>query len=231
MFSRSYHFKFSQIIPIAFSLALLTSCSPKNKNSSINICSRIEIPCESNNQIIEVYTNKGKIVFELYGEYAPVTVGNFLDLVKSGTYEKTIFHRVIREPYPFVINAGDPLSRDLNIPRNKIGLGNFVETATGKVRFIPLEIKLVKEDSPRYGKLIKDIKLISNIQLRHEKGTLSMARSTSLNSASSQFFISLRDLPVLDGRYAVFGKLIKGNNVIDLIKEGDYIEKITHILE
>ena len=50
-----------------------------------------------------------------------------------------------------------------------------------------------------------------------------MARSESLDSASSQFYIALRDLPELDGRYAVFGKVVEGMNVVDSLEEGDYI--------
>ena len=50
-----------------------------------------------------------------------------------------------------------------------------------------------------------------------------MARSKTLNSASSQFYILLKSLPELDGRFAVFGKVISGMNVVDLIQEEDYI--------
>ena len=50
-----------------------------------------------------------------------------------------------------------------------------------------------------------------------------MARSKGLNSAISQFYISLKSLPELDGRYAVFGKVSSGMNVIDLIQEEDFI--------
>ena len=50
-----------------------------------------------------------------------------------------------------------------------------------------------------------------------------MARSKKLNSASSKFYISLKSLPELDGRYAVFGKVISGMNIVDLIQEEDFI--------
>ena len=53
-----------------------------------------------------------------------------------------------------------------------------------------------------------------------------MARSERLNSANTQFFISLKNLPELDGRYTVFGKIINGFNILNLIDEGDYILSI-----
>ena len=52
-----------------------------------------------------------------------------------------------------------------------------------------------------------------------------MARTKNVNSASSQFYISLKSLPELDGRFAVFGKVIKGMNIVDLIEEEDFIVK------
>ena len=55
--------------------------------------------------------------------------------------------------------------------------------------------------------------------LKHERGVLSMARSSSYNSAGSQFFIMHKDQPFLDGKYAAFGKLIEGEDVLDKIAE------------
>ena len=49
---------------------------------------------------------------ELDGDSSPVTSGNFLDLVNKGVYERTVFHRIIKTPFPFVIQGGDPLSKD-----------------------------------------------------------------------------------------------------------------------
>ena len=63
----------------------------------------------------------------------------------------------------------------------------------------------------------------NNIELMHKRGYLSMARSKELNSASSQFYILLKTLPELDGRFAAFGKVISGMNIVDLIQEGDLI--------
>ena len=52
-----------------------------------------------------------------------------------------------------------------------------------------------------------------------------MARSDDPNSASAQFYVALEALPELDGRYAVFGRVTRGMEVIDVIQQGDRIEK------
>ena len=209
----------------------LIGCTKNINSNSFDVCRTISFPCLRENVNVELYTSKGRIIFELYGESAPVTVGNFIDLINRGVYNKTTFHRVIKEPFPFVIQGGDSKSKNPNLNTNEIGLGNFIDPENNLVRYIPLEIKLINEGKPRYGKLIKDPKIISNLELRHQKGSISMSRSQPPNSASSQFFISLKSLPILDGRYAVFGKLVKGMNVLDLIEEGDSITKVVISLE
>ncbi len=204
----------------------LVSCSSANLFDTKEICRTIEISCIRGIKYIKIITNRGEIIFKLDGDSAPITVSNFIDLVERGVYERTTFHRVIKDPNPFILQGGDPNSNKDKIKKSLLGLGNFVDPKTNKARFIPLEIKLKNEEYPRYGSSIKDPENISKIQLRHKKGSISMARSEKLNSASSQFFIALNTIQVLDGRYAVFGNLIKGMDVLDLIKEGDIINKI-----
>jgi peptidyl-prolyl cis-trans isomerase B (cyclophilin B) len=79
--------------------------------------------------VVTIETNKGTIVVQLYMKDAPVTAGNFLDLVKRGFYNGLTFHRY--EPN-FVIQGGDPKGT---------GTGGFVDPATGKERRIALEVK------------------------------------------------------------------------------------------
>ena len=86
-----------------------------------------------------------------------------------------------------------------------------------------MEIKLKTSNLPIYGKEIDDRSHIYNIELKHKRSYLSMARSKAVNSASLQFYILLKSLPELDGRYAVFGKVISGMNIVDLIQEEDFI--------
>jgi peptidyl-prolyl cis-trans isomerase B (cyclophilin B) len=86
-----------------------------------------------------------------------------------------------------------------------------------------LEIKLKKNNLPTYGKEIDISNQKNDIELKHKRAYLSMDRSNEVNSASSQFHILLKSLPELDGRFAVFGKVISGMNVVDLIQEEDFI--------
>ena len=198
-------------------LIFINGCSALKEKQDLNICSTSRLPCLLSTEYVLLITNKGKIKLELYGKSAPITVGNFIDYVEKGTYDKTVFNRVIRKPYPFIIRGGDNSL--------KKGDNNFIDNKIGKVRYIPLEIKLKKNNLPTYGKVIDISNQKNNIELKHKKYYLSMARSKQVNSASSQFYISLKSLPELDGRFAVFGKVISGMNVVDLIQEEDFIVK------
>ena len=185
------------------------------KNEDINICSTTRFPCLQSNEYVLLITNKGNIKLELYGKSAPITVGHFIDLVEKGAYNKTIFNRVVNKPYPFIIRAGGN-----SLIENK---NNFIDTETGKIRYIPLEIKLKTNKLPIYGKEIYAFSQINSLELKHKKSYLSMARSKAVNSASLQFYILLKSFPELDGRFAVFGKVISGMNIVDLIEEEDFI--------
>lgn len=124
----------------------------------------------------------GDMVFELYPEYAPETVQNFLDLAESGFYKDLIFHRIYKG---FMIQGG---SSD--------GMG-----MAGSDKAIKGEFAANGVDNP----------------LSHERGVISMARTSDPDSASSQFFICDEDSTFLDGQYAAFGKLIEGYDVLDAI--------------
>ena len=194
---------------------LISGCNVIKKNEDINICDSSSLPCLLSTEYVLLITNKGKIKLELYGKLAPITVGNFIDFVEKGAYDKTIFNRVIRKPYPYIIRGGDSI---LKKDQDK-----FIDINTGKIRYIPLEIKIKTNNLPTYGKEIDVSNQKNNIELKHKRSYLSMARSKMLNSASSQFYISLKSLPELDGRFAVFGKVISGMNVVDSLEEDDFI--------
>ena len=196
-------------------LIFIIGCSNLKRSEEINICSNTTLPCLNSNEYVLLITNKGDIKIELYGKLAPITVGNFIDYVEKGSYDKSIFNRVINKPYPFIIRGG---GNSLIGNKNK-----FIDTKTGKKRYIPLEIKLKTNNQPTYGKEIDVSSQIDNIELKHERSYISMARSKSLNSASSEFYILLKSLPELDGRFAVFGKVVSGMNIVDLIEEEDFI--------
>jgi peptidyl-prolyl cis-trans isomerase B (cyclophilin B) len=77
------------------------------------------------------------------------------------------------------------------------------------------------------GQTLQQARVSDPPQLRHTRGAVAMARSQMPNSASSQFYITLTDLPFLDGSYAVFGYVTEGMEVVDAIQQGDVIESAT----
>jgi peptidyl-prolyl cis-trans isomerase B (cyclophilin B) len=172
---------------------------------------------------VALLTSKGEVQIQLDGDAAPLTAGNFVDLVKRGVYAGTVFHRVVRDPVPFVVQGGDPASADPKVPTSQYGTGSFIDPVTGVARLIPLEIKRSGEAQPRYGEPVTTPGITRQLALAHQRGAVAMARSADPNSASAQFYVALQALPELDGRYAVFGRVSKGMEVIDKIQQGDKI--------
>ncbi len=204
-------------------ILLAAGCVNSKRQITSNICTGENYICHQGKALVDVKTTKGSFTIELYGNSAPLTVGNFLNIVKKGIYNGTAFHRVIRSPMPFIIQGGDPTSKDPNTPSKLIGLGNYIDNETGQISLIPIELKLQSEAIPRYSQLIINPNELIQLELIHQRGSVAMARSQAIDSASSQFYIALRALPELDGRYAVFGKVVKGMAIIDKIEQGDKI--------
>lgn len=131
----------------------------------------------------------GTIKIELYPKYAPNTVANFVNLVESGFYNDNTFHRLVPG---FVLQGGDPDGDGTGGPGYTIK-GEFSENGYGKNT------------------------------LKHDKGVVSMARTNMPNSAGSQFFIVLDDTETihasLDNKYAAFGKVIEGVEIIENIEK------------
>jgi len=132
-----------------------------------------------------IETKFGEIELELLAEKAPGHVNNFLKLARTGFYDGTTFHRVIPG---FMIQGGDPNTKDLKAPRSQHGTGG-----------------------PGYK-----IKAEFN-DTKHERGVLSMARAQSPDSAGCQFFICVADSGNLDGQYTAFGRVVRGIEVADKI--------------
>jgi peptidyl-prolyl cis-trans isomerase B (cyclophilin B) len=175
-----------------------------------------------------VMTVKGSpITIELDGTNAPVTAGNFVDLVQKGVYDGLVFHRVVREPQPFVVQGGDPQGKDPKFPTAQLGTGGFIDPKTAQERYIPLEIKVKGAASPTYSATLEQAKIAEKPVLLHSRGAVAMARSNNPDSASAQFYFTLTELPFLDGSYAVFGYVKQGMDVVDKIEAGDRIEKAT----
>ncbi|MEM9155026.1 MAG: peptidylprolyl isomerase [Cyanobacteria bacterium P01_F01_bin.33] len=167
--------------------------------------------------VVTEATGEGTVTLELNGDLAPLTAGNFVDLVQKGFYDGLTFHRVVNDPVPFVVQGGDPLGN---------GTGGYTDSVSLRKREIPLEITVDGEDKPRYNTLLDQAQITQPPALPHRRAALAMARSQAPNSASSQFYITLSDQPVLDGRYAVFGYITEGMDVVDAIQVGDTIGAI-----
>ncbi|MFB2935499.1 peptidylprolyl isomerase [Aerosakkonemataceae cyanobacterium BLCC-F154] len=175
------------------------------------------LPRLEGNATVVMVVNGSPITIEIDGNNAPITGGNFVDLVERGFYNGLTFHRVVKSPEPFVAQGGDPQGT---------GMGGFVDPETKRPRNVPLEIKLKGQDQPSYGKAVGRQAGYSDPQvlLNHKKGAIAMARSQAPDSASSQFYFALSDIDFLDGDYAVFGYVTEGMDVVEGIKQGDKIE-------
>ena len=141
-------------------------------------------PMNASNEVAVIKTSEGDMVVRFWNDAAPNTIENFKKLVRSGFYDGTIFHRIVKG---FMIQGGDPNSKD---PGKESSYG---------------------EGGPGYK-----IKAEFNDR-SHERGVISMARSSDPDSAGSQFFICLASVPRLDHQYTTFGKLIKGDDVLEKI--------------
>jgi peptidyl-prolyl cis-trans isomerase B (cyclophilin B) len=187
-----------------------TSAAPTSSAPATNVSTQFPGLPRLDGMATVVMTVKGKqITIELDGNSAPLSAGNFVDLVQKGFYNGLTFHRVVREPQPFVVQGGDPKGN---------GTGGYIPAGSSSERQIPLEIKSQGSTAPTYSQPITDKPI-----LQHKRGAIAMARSQSPDSASSQFYFTLADIPFLDGNYAVFGKITQGVEVIDTIKQGDKI--------
>ena len=186
-----------------------------------------EVPAEYSNlpqlkgrATIEFETSKGTLRAVVDGYNAPVTAGNFVDLVNRGFYDGLEFTRA--EDY-YVAQVGDP-------PGPEEG---FVDPETGNYRAVPLEIMVQGDEIPTYGITLEEAGLyLEQPMLPFSAfGTLGMARpGDNPNGGSSQFFFFLFEpeltpagLNLLDGRYAVFGYVTENKEVLDKIKVGDKI--------
>jgi peptidyl-prolyl cis-trans isomerase B (cyclophilin B) len=138
-------------------------------------------------------TERGTITLELFDVEVPKTFANFEKLANSNFYDGTRFHRVIKN---FMIQGGDPLSRDASNPR--VGTG-------GPGYMIKCETHLNKH--------------------KHVAGTLSMAHAGK-DTGGSQFFICHSPQPHLDGVHTVFGQVTSGMDVVNAIQKNDLIRSI-----
>jgi cyclophilin family peptidyl-prolyl cis-trans isomerase len=135
----------------------------------------------------------GNVIIELFNDLAPNHVKRFKQLSKEKKYDGVVFHRVING---FMAQTGD-----VEYGNSNLDTYDIQRAGTGGSEYPDLKAEF------------------SNIP--HERGTLSMARSSDPNSANSQFFICFKASPSLDRQYTVFGKVVQGMEFVDLIKRGE----------
>ena len=135
----------------------------------------------------------GDVKIELFQDVAPNHVKRIKELADNGKYDNVVFHRVIDG---FMAQTGD-------VKFGNSGSGDYDLRRAGMG-----------------GSDLPDLKQEFS-SLPHERGTLSMARSSDPDSANSQFFICFKPAPFLDRQYTVFGKVIEGMEFVDMIKRGD----------
>ncbi|VEP15361.1 putative Peptidylprolyl isomerase [Hyella patelloides LEGE 07179] len=181
------------------------------------------LPRLNGTALVELIVDGSSIIIEVNGNDAPITAGNFVDLVERGVYDGVAFHRVVDD---FVAQGGDPQSLDPNFPIDRLGGGGFIDPATGERRSIPLEIKLEGDEEPTYSTQLGRLggNETPDVTLEHDRGAVAMARSQPPDSASSQFYFALEEVSFLDGDYAVFGNVTEGLDVVDSIEQGDRFE-------
>ena len=147
----------------------------------------------SKENIMILKLKTGDVKIELFADVAPKHVERIKKIANDGQYDNVVFHRVIDG---FMAQTGDvkfgnSSSKDFDLRRAGMGGSDLPD--------LPAEFN----------------------DLPHEKGTVSMARSSDPNSANSQFFICFEPAPFLDRNYTVFGKVIEGMEHVDNIKRGD----------
>lgn len=153
------------------------------------------LPAEQiTDKLVRVHTEKGDIVFELYPKTAPLAVSNMVYLASQGYYDGITFHR--REE-GFVIQGGDPFSRELPPGDRRIGTGG---------------------PGYKFADELKD-------NYSYQRGIVAMANSGPATNGS-QFFIMLKDYP-LPKNYTIFGKVTEGMEAVDAIKVGDRMLSVT----
>ena len=135
----------------------------------------------------------GNVEIELFHDIAPNHVQRFIKLAKEKKYDGVVFHRVIDG---FMAQTGD-----VQFGNSTIDSFDLKRAGTGGSEYPDLKAEF--SDIP------------------HERGTLSMARSSDPNSANSQFFICFAEAPHLDRNYTAFGKVIEGMEFVDKIKKGE----------
>lgn len=179
-----------------------------------------DLPQLKGRATVEFETTRGNVKAVIDGYTAPVTGGNFIDLVERGFYDSIPF---IRAEDNYVLQTGDPEGPEVG----------FIDPDTGEYRAVPLEILVKGDEEPVYGATLEELgRYLEDPVLPFSAyGVMGMARPESdVNGGSSQFFFFLFEpeltpagLNLLDGRYTVFGCVVEGKDVLEELGQGDRI--------
>jgi len=197
---------------------LVQACSYKNKIDSNYYCQKLKFSCTQINKVVNFKTTKGDFEVKLFGKDNPVTVSNFLENIENNIYVNQKFYKIVDFPQISFIHGG------VN-PENKL-YAEKKQNLNKSSPSIPLEIKFKEEIKPRYNYQIKNPNETENLVNTFDSGSIAMVKSGKNMSSSTEFFFVTSNIPELDGRYSIFGKIIKGLDVLKKINKEDYIKSV-----
>ena len=197
---------------------MVQACSFKNEIDSSYYCQKLKFTCTQVNTIVYFKTSKGNFEVQLYGKDNPVTVSNFIENIDKNIYKNKKFYKIIKYPQLKFIHGGVNPENKFNIERN--------QTLNKTSPSIPLEIKFKEENEPRYNYQINNPYETENLVNTFESGSIAMVKRGKNNSSSTEFFLVTNKIPELDGRYSIFGKIIKGLDVLEKINKEDFIKEV-----
>ena len=196
----------------------MQACGYKNKLDSNYYCKKLKFSCIQSNKVVNFKTSKGNFEVLLFGKHNPVTVSNFLENIDNNIYVNQKFYKIINYPQISFIHGGVNPENESYVERKQ----NLNKTSP----LIPLEIKFKDEIKPRYNYQIKNPSETENLVHTFKSGSIAMVKSGKNNSSSTEFFFVTSKIPELDGRYSIFGKIIKGSEVLEKINKEDYIKAV-----
>ena len=197
---------------------LVSSCSFKSKVDSNYYCQKLKLTCTKDNRLVIFKTSQGDFEVKLFGKDNPVTVSNFLENIENNIYENQKFYKIVNFPQLKFIHGGVNPDGNFFTERN--------QTLNKTTPSIPLEIKFKNEIKPRYNYQIKNPYKNEDLTNTFDKGSIAMVKRGKYNSSSTEFFFVSNKIPELDGRYSIFGKIIKGLDVLERIKKEDFIKRV-----
>ena len=195
---------------------IVNSCRYKSQDNSQDICRKLILNCDVKENLVILRTSKGIIEVKLFEKSNPVTVANFISNIKENLYTNKNFYQIIKYPDNKIIFSGINQDSDFEKNNNK---------SFSSQNRIPLEIK-INDKEPIYGKQILDPIKIKSLKNKFERGSLAMVKIDNISSSPTDFFIVLNKMPELDGRYSIFGKVIRGLETLEKINKNDFIEDI-----